>query len=166
MHSPVIGWNLWRQNDTIWLETNETRRGTWWTLGQLLLNRIQVYTNSLVLMCVNKLQLSQTVLWRHAPNTHFRFQPSLFIHRHLWSPAHPRIRVILALYQRYGRHRAVYERNSWDSGFNYACLHCLVIAFGWLLRVFKIKHTVCYASGRWEELMMIRLIVTSWKSNF
>ena len=27
------------------------------------------------------------------------------------------IRVILALYQRYGRHRAVYERNSWDYGF-------------------------------------------------
>lgn len=40
------------------------------------------------------------------------------------------IGVILALYQRYGRHRAVYERNSWDSGFNYACLQCLVIASG------------------------------------
>ena len=66
-------------------------------------------------------------------------------------------RVILATCQRYDRQIMTSGRikflsqESWDSGFNCACLHCLVIASGWLLHVFKIEHTVRYASGRRKE---------------
>ena len=66
-------------------------------------------------------------------------------------------RVILATCQRYDRQIMTSGRikflsqESWDSGFNCACLYCLVIASGWLLHVFKIEHTVRYASGRRKE---------------
>ena len=39
------------------------------------------------------------------------------------------------------------SQKSWDFGFNRACLHCLVIASGCLLRNLKLEHTVRYASG-------------------
>ena len=66
-------------------------------------------------------------------------------------------RVILAPCQRYC-HQIMssgiikfLSQKSQDSGFNCACLHCLVIASGWLLCVLKIEHTVRYASGRRKE---------------